>query len=66
MFLDQSQVQRFHTDGFIIVPDVFTGPEVGDRLPSFELPASIGRRVDLHADRGDSRAAVVFIRSAVW
>jgi len=43
-----------------------TGPEVGERLPDFELPDSAGRRVRFHEDRGNSRAAVVFYRSAVW
>ncbi len=43
-----------------------TGPEVGERLPDFELPAADGRRVRLHADRAGSKAAVTFFRSAVW
>ena len=43
-----------------------TGPAVGERLPDFELPDSTGRLVNLHQDRGSSRAAIVFFRSAVW
>ena len=43
-----------------------TGPEVGDRLPDFRLPDANGREIDFHADRGDSKAALVFYRSAVW
>lgn len=44
----------------------YTGPEVGAPLPGFTLRNASGRKVDLHADRGDSKAAVVFFRSAVW
>ena len=43
-----------------------TGPGLGERLPDFELVDHGGRRVRLHADRGASKAAVVFFRSAVW
>jgi hypothetical protein len=43
-----------------------TGPAIGERLPDFRLPDQNGRIVDLHADRGDAKAAVVFFRSAVW
>lgn len=43
-----------------------TGPEVGERLPDFVLPSAQGRQVSFHQDRGRSRAAVVFFRSAVW
>ena len=43
-----------------------TGPEVGDRLPDFQLPDAYGRKIDFHADRGAARAALVFYRSAVW
>ena len=46
--------------------DAPTGPAVGERLPDFELPSAQGRRLSFHADRGRSRAAVVFYRSAVW
>ncbi len=43
-----------------------TGPEIGDRLPSFELPDQHGRRTDFHRDRAGAKAVVVFYRSAVW
>ena len=43
-----------------------TGPEVGKRLPDFDLPAQNGRRVRFHEDRAGSRAVVVFYRSVVW
>ena len=46
--------------------DCFTGPAIGERLPDFELADHQGRLVNLHADRGNSSAAVVFFRSAVW
>lgn len=42
------------------------GPAVGERLPEFSLPNQAGRSVDFHKDRGDSKAIVVFHRSAVW
>jgi hypothetical protein len=43
-----------------------TGPEIGERLPTFSLPNQHGRLVDYHADRGDSKSIIVFYRSAVW
>ena len=43
-----------------------TGPELGDRLPGFRLPDIRGQEVEFHADRGRSKAVVVFFRSAVW
>jgi hypothetical protein len=43
-----------------------TGPEVGERLPDFELPDHTGRRIRFHEDRNGARAVVVFYRSAVW
>ena len=43
-----------------------TGPEVGERLPDFQLPDAGGQIVDFHSDRGSAKAAVVFYRSAVW
>jgi len=46
--------------------DTVTGPEVGARLPDFELPTSSGRLIDFHEDRGSAKAALVFYRSAVW
>ena len=44
----------------------FTGPGVGAPLPGFSLRSSSGEKIDLHADRGRSKAAVIFFRSAVW
>jgi len=52
--------RRMPEDGF------FSGPEIGELLPNFVLRDQTGRTVDLHADRGSSKAAVVFYRSAVW
>ena len=52
-------LRRIQAEGFE------TGPEVGERLPNFELTDHTGRVIDLHADRGESRAAIVFFRSAV-
>lgn len=43
-----------------------TGPAIGERLPDVALPNQDGEVVDLHAHRGDSKAVVVFYRSAVW
>ncbi|MEE9279892.1 MAG: hypothetical protein V3V67_06930 [Myxococcota bacterium] len=55
-------------DGQRIVPPegFYAGPQRGERLPDFALPSTTGGRLDLHADRGGSKAAVVFFRSAVW
>ncbi|MEM7342562.1 MAG: hypothetical protein AAF467_28250 [Actinomycetota bacterium] len=47
-------------------PDDETGPAVGERLPDFTLRSAQGRDVSFHDDRGQSKAAVVFFRSAVW
>lgn len=46
--------------------DFPTGPAIGERLPDFRLPNQRGETVDFHADRGGSKAAVMFQRSAVW
>jgi hypothetical protein len=43
-----------------------TGPEVGERLPDFQLPDAYDRTHDFHVDRRDAKAVVVFYRSAVW
>ena len=43
-----------------------TGPEIGERLPDFDLPDHTGRRIRFHEDRGKAKAAVVFFRSVVW
>jgi hypothetical protein len=50
-----------------IAPEGFyAGPKQGERLPDFALASTTGGKLALHADRGDSKAAVVFFRSAVW
>ena len=56
------------TDGQRMVPDegFFSGPEIGQPLPGFCLRSASGKKIDLHADRGTSKAVVVFFRSAVW
>jgi hypothetical protein len=56
------------SDGQRMAPDdgFFSGPEIGQPLPGFQLRSASGRTIDLHADRGGSRACVVFFRSAVW
>ena len=56
------------SDGQRQIPDegFFTGPEIGEPLPGFTLRSAAGPKIDLHADRGSSKAAVVFFRSAVW
>jgi hypothetical protein len=46
--------------------DAPTGPAIGDRLPNFSLPDAFGRVVNFHEDHGESKAALVFYRSAVW
>lgn len=43
-----------------------TGPEIGERLPDFELPDASGKPVAYHAHRGKRKSVVVFYRSAVW
>lgn len=43
-----------------------TGPDAGTRLPDVVLPDQSGRIVDVHADRGDDGAVVVFHRSTYW
>lgn len=43
-----------------------TGPEVGDRLPDIRCHTADGSHIDLHQDRADSPAVVIFYRSAVW
>jgi hypothetical protein len=57
-----------NTDGQRRPPEegFFSGPDVGEALPGFTLRSAAGAKVDLHADRGGSKAAVVFFRSAVW
>ena len=43
-----------------------TGPSIGERLPDFALPDTKGEMVNFHVDRGNSKAVLVFYRSAVW
>ena len=43
-----------------------TGPEIGERLPDFDLPDAYGRKISFHADRDGKKSVVVFYRSAVW
>ena len=43
-----------------------TGPEVGEALPDVQSQTVDGAPFDLHADRADRPAVVVFFRSAVW
>jgi hypothetical protein len=42
------------------------GPEVGEVLPDITLPDWTGATINLHEDRQNTKAAVVFFRSAVW
>ena len=46
--------------------DFPTGPAVGTELPEIVALDSSGSTFDVHADRGDRAAIVVFHRSAVW
>lgn len=43
-----------------------TGPAVGAQLPDIRCQTSAGSEIDLHADRGERPAVVIFYRSAVW
>ena len=45
---------------------VAPGPQVGERLPDFELPDASGKMIRFHEHRNGAPAAVVFFRSAVW
>ena len=46
--------------------DFPTGPELGEPLPDFALQNQHGELVGFSESRADSRAVVVFYRSAVW
>lgn len=46
--------------------DHATGPEIGERLPDFNLPNAWGEEIPFHSDRAGALAVVVFYRSAVW
>jgi len=50
-----------------MAPEDFSfGPQVGEKLPDFTLPSSLGGRLTFHEDRAGHKAALVFVRSAVW
>ena len=51
-----------------VVPtgEFLPGLAIGGSAPDFELPNHLGETVSFHADRGGSRAALLFFRSAVW
>lgn len=43
-----------------------TGPDIGELLPDIRCQDANGRGFDLHQERADRPAVVVFYRSAVW
>ena len=43
-----------------------TGPEIGEKLPDFELPDARGQKIRFHENRNGAKSALVFYRSAVW
>ena len=43
-----------------------TGPEVGQKIPSFRAPDQNGKMQDFNSIRGPNGAMVVFFRSADW
>ena len=47
-------------------PSVIPTEMIDREMPDFELPDASGRPVRFHADRAESKAALVFYRSAVW
>jgi hypothetical protein len=42
------------------------GPEVGERFPEVRLEDQSGQVLDLHQDRGERAAVVVYYRSVRW
>ena len=46
--------------------DFPTGPDVGERLPDFTLQNQYGQMINFAQHSQNSRAIVVFFRSAVW
>ena len=42
------------------------GPQVGDRVPDFELPDQHGQRQTLETVRGPNGSLILFYRSADW
>ena len=49
-----------------LIKEISTGPEVGESLPDFELYDQYGNLVRFSAARGESKALVLFHRSASW
>ncbi len=43
-----------------------TGPEVGSRIPSFEVKDQDGRKRTFESIRGPKGALLMFVRSADW
>ena len=43
-----------------------TGLAAGELAPNFRLKNQFGDLIDFHADRGNSKAALLFFRSVVW
>jgi hypothetical protein len=43
-----------------------TGPEVGQKIPSFRAPDQHGKAQDFNSIRGPKGAMIVFFRSADW
>lgn len=54
------------SEGLPVVDFDEVGPAVGQRFPDIRLPDQSGASVDLHDERGDRPAIVVFYRSADW
>ena len=42
------------------------GLAAGELAPNFRLKNQFGDLIDFHADRGNSKAALLFFRSVVW
>ena len=42
------------------------GLAAGEFAPNFRLKNQFGDLIDFHADRGNSKAALLFFRSVVW
>ena len=42
------------------------GLAAGELAPNFRLKNQFGELIDFHADRGNSKAALLFFRSVVW
>jgi len=48
------------------LPPTSTGPNVGEKIPAFQLRDQSGRMRDLNSISGPKGAAIYFIRSADW